>query len=389
MQLLGGLSPQQFLQDYWQKQPLLIRQAIPGFISPLTPDELAGLACEATVESRIVLEQSGEQPWQLEQGPFTEARFASLPETHWTLLVQKVNQWVPDVATLLDQFDFIPGWRLDDIMVSYAAEQGSVGPHTDQYDVFLLQGLGQRRWQIDPGAQAGAPLLDHPDLCILRDFKAEQEWCLDPGDMLYLPPGLAHYGVSQGEGMTYSVGFRAPACSELISSWVDDVIALLPDSLRYTDRDLSVPVHPGEIDPAALRRVRDILRQRLVDDDQMNRWFGRYITESGNTEQPAAGVEDISTETFLTRLRQAGGLQRSEFSRYAFIRQTDRVLLYVDGEEYFLSASQAAFASLLCDQRHYLAVELQPYLEDATSLSLLTELFNRGALVLPDECVQH
>lgn len=384
MQLLGGLSPQQFLQDYWQQRPLLIRQALPGFTSLLSPDELAGLACEATVESRLVLEQAGDRPWQLEHGPFTESRFASLPETHWTLLVQKVNQWVPDVAALLDQFNFIPAWRLDDIMVSYAADQGSVGPHIDQYDVFLLQGLGQRRWQIDSDTSFGAPLLDHPDLCILRDFKATQTWCLEPGDMLYLPPGLAHYGVSLGEGMTYSVGFRAPAYRELISSWVDDVIALLPDSPRFSDPGLSVPAHHGEINAAARQQVRDILRQIFVDDEQMDRWFGRYISESEHTLLPVAGDSAISADGLLTRLRQTGMLCRSAASRYAYILKEDRLWLYVDGDEYPLPARLADFAALLCDQRCYPIETLLPCWQDESARNVLTELFNRNALELPD-----
>ncbi len=142
MQLLGGLSAEEFLQQYWQKKPLLIRQAIPDYSTPLSPDELAGLACEQEVESRLILEKDADTPWQLEHGPFTETRFSQLPATHWTLLIQKVNQLLPQLAELLDQFNFIPNWRIDDVMVSYAPEAGSVGPHVDQYDVFLLQGLG-------------------------------------------------------------------------------------------------------------------------------------------------------------------------------------------------------------------------------------------------------
>ncbi|HID49576.1 MAG TPA: cupin domain-containing protein [Chromatiales bacterium] len=385
MQLLGGLTPHQFLRDYWQKQPLLIRQAVPGFVSPLTPDELAGLACEAGVESRLVLERGAGRPWQLEQGPFAEARFARLPESHWTLLVQRVNQWVPEVAALLDGFDFLPGWRLDDIMISYASDQGSVGPHTDQYDVFLLQGLGRRRWQIDSTVPADAPLRDHPDLRILRDFSATEQWVLEPGDMLYLPPGLAHYGVSLGEGMTYSVGFRAPAHRDLLSGWVDDVIALLPDTLRHADPDLAMPAHPGEIDAAALQRVRDILHQRFVEDTRMDRWFGRFITEPGASATFPLEKRAISPTEFVARLRNAGELWRSEASRLAFLRQAETVLLYVDGDEYPLSPPQADLAILLCDTRRYPVTSLEPYLEEETTRELLAELFNRGALELPDE----
>ena len=166
--LLGGLNPARFLADHWQKKPLLVKNALPGFTSPISPDELAGLACEEEVESRIVLECDGPQPWALESGPFDEDRFAHLPETHWTLLVKEGNRYLPELVTLLEQFNFIPNWRIDDIMVSYAPAHGSVGPHIDQYDVFLIQGLGQRRWQISTDPVADDNVIPGIDLRIMR-----------------------------------------------------------------------------------------------------------------------------------------------------------------------------------------------------------------------------
>src|SRR5690606_35155678 len=176
--LPGGMSAEEFLRDYWQKKPLLIRQAFPDFESPLSADELAGLSLEEEVESRIVLEL-GATPWELRHGPFTEDDYRTLPERDWTLLVQAVDQFVPEVAELLQAFRFLPSWRLDDVMISYAAPGGSVGPHFDSYDVFLLQTQGHRRWKIGQMCEADSPLLEHPDLRILSEFEQQQEWVLE------------------------------------------------------------------------------------------------------------------------------------------------------------------------------------------------------------------
>ena len=184
---LGQHTPAGFLQHYWQQKPLLIRQALANDALPtLSPDELAGLACETDIESRLILEKDGPHPWQLENGPFDAERFASLPESHWTLLVQDVDKFVPQVAELLQWFRFVPDWRIDDVMISYAIDQGSVGPHVDNYDVFLLQIHGRRRWRISTQPIADDNFIPDIPLNILQQFDAEQEWLLEPGDMLYL-----------------------------------------------------------------------------------------------------------------------------------------------------------------------------------------------------------
>ena len=380
MQLLGGLTPERFLGEYWQKKPLLVRQAIPGFRAPISADELAGLACEPAVESRLILEKGGARPWQLEHGPFAEERFAALPESHWTLLVQRVNHWVPAVADLLDHFAFLPAWRLDDIMISYAADQGSVGPHTDQYDVFLLQGAGRRRWQIDPAITADSPLLDHPDLRILAQFQAADEWVLEPGDMLYLPPGLAHYGVALGEGcMTLSVGFRAPAHRDLITAWVDDVIALLPDTLRYADPDRQAVQHPGELDDGSLARIREIIHQRFITDENIDGWFGRYITQP--VDEPF-DVEPLSVAEIRSRLKRGQELRRRESARLGYI-DGERFRLFFDGEDYRVPQRHRELARLLCDRRHF-GTELLSHLEDPKCREWFAALQQQGLLESDD-----
>jgi 50S ribosomal protein L16 3-hydroxylase len=216
---LANLTPQQFLDEHWQKKPLPIRQAFENFTPPLDPDELAGLACEDDVESRLVIQTPGATPeWHVRQGPFTAEDFAALPPTHWTLLVQDVDKHVPECAELLDHFRFLPDWRIDDIMVSFAAPQGSVGPHIDAYDVFLLQGLGERRWLLDPSPETTSIIPDI-ELKLLNNFTPNQDHTLSSGDMLYLPPGVAHHGVAQNDCMTLSIGFRAPSHAEMLADF--------------------------------------------------------------------------------------------------------------------------------------------------------------------------
>jgi len=203
-----------FLRDYWQKRPLLVRGAFAPWVNPIAPDDLAALACDDDVESRLITQKR--EDWRVEQGPLPEDRFGRLGRMPYTLLVQAVNLYVPEVAALIAPFRFVPDWRIDDVMVSYASDGGGVGPHFDQYDVFLIQGLGRRRWQVGGhGADActdATPLLPHDDLRLLADFRPVEEWVLEPGDMLYVPPRVAHNGVAVGtDCMTYSVGFRAPA----------------------------------------------------------------------------------------------------------------------------------------------------------------------------------
>ena len=378
-QLLGGLTPETFLADYWQKKPLLIRNAIPDFKSPIDPDELAGLACEDEVESRLILERDGPHPWALEHGPFAEQRFAELPESHWTLLVQECNKYVPELAALMDRFDFIPSWRVDDVMVSYAPDQGTVGPHTDQYDVFLLQGLGKRRWQISAAPVDEENRLPDLDLNIMRDFQATEEWVLEPGDMLYLPPGLAHHGVAMGDCMTLSIGFRAPAHADIITGFTDSVASKLGDNVRYSDPDLRLQQHSGEISGESLLKVREIIRSATSDNNSaIDFWFGRFVTESKSGEAVIEPEQILTPAQFLSLFKKHAMLERSDVTRFAFITQDDANILFIDGQDYPLSNELSFAAPLICDQRQYSYANLADKLAISDFTSLLTELYNSG-----------
>ncbi|TNE77925.1 MAG: cupin domain-containing protein [Gammaproteobacteria bacterium] len=274
--ILGAISEEQFLADFWQQKPLLIRDALPGYESPVSPDEMAGLALEDDVESRIVIE-AGKTPWELRCGPFDETTFQQLPATHWTLLVQALDLWVPEVAELLDYFRFLPPWRLDDIMASYAPAGGSVGPHFDYYDVFLLQVQGQRRWQVGPLCDQDTPRLEGTPLRILGEFEAVDEWVLNPGDMLYLPPRIAHWGIAENDCLTYSVGFRAPTLADMLGDLATELMAQGSASY-YRDPPLSPQMAREDIDPQFIKQVQNMLRQLSDDQTLLADWFARYMT---------------------------------------------------------------------------------------------------------------
>lgn len=375
--LLGGLSPEEFLAQYWQKRPLLIRQAIPGFRSPLSPEELAGLACEDEVESRLVLEHGANGPWELRHGPFDERDFSALPESHWTLLVQDVDKHVPGLAELLAPFRFIPDWRIDDLMISFAAPAGSVGPHSDQYDVFLLQAYGRRRWKIQYPAPAEERLLPGLAMRILAEFDTSDEWVLEPGDMLYLPPGVPHYGIAEDACMTYSVGFRVPADRELAAAVAAELLDRAEGRPRYSDADRRPTERPGEITAdalAALRtRVRDVL---LADDEVLDRALCRFLTEPKPLFADKPAGPRWSARTLRERLAAGQTLIRNPASRFAFVANGEGGYLYVDGHEYPLSAPLRDFGARLADERRL--GPLDPAALPAAALTLLHELLRGG-----------
>lgn len=275
---LEGLEPARFLSRYWQKKPALYRQILPGFESPLSPEELAGLACDEAVESRLV-QGPPEGPWRMRQGPFSENDFGTLGERDWTLLVQDVDKHLPELARILESFDFLPRWRMDDLMISYAVEGGSVGPHLDSYDVFLLQARGTRRWAIDPKPSDLTRRSDS-ELDVLANFEAKEEWVLEPGDMLYLPPGVAHFGVAGPDCMTFSVGLRAPAAGEMISDFSEFITQQMPEDTRYSDPDLTEEEAGPRIHPRTVERLRSVLDRLMnTSNEELADWFGRFITE--------------------------------------------------------------------------------------------------------------
>ncbi len=375
----GGLD--NFLAEYWQRKPLLIRQALPNFSSPLEADELAGLALEEDIESRLIIERATSPYWTLQCGPFTDADFQKLPPSHWTLLVQAVDQWIPDVNDLRRHFDFLPQWRIDDIMLSYASDQGSVGPHFDQYDVFLLQGQGQRRWRLGQYCDTDTPLLKGPELRIVENFKQSEEWLLEPGDMLYLPPGLAHWGVAEGECMTYSIGFRAPSATELLSDLATELLSqnAVTNALIYRDPPLTSTMAKGTIDEQFIDEVRNLLLRQLDDKAQLAKWFARFMTTRKYPDlaldvDPDSDADE--THPPFNTFDSSAVLSHHPASRFAALAG-DPAMLAVDGELY---PCTQGFATTLADNHHLQLSELG--FIDHREQALVDTLLRNGSLAL-------
>jgi len=383
---LNGLTPQQFLDEYWQKKPCLIRQGFPRLDFPLTPDEIAGLALEADVPSRILQETGDELGWSVRHGPFDEEHFSALPATRWTLLITDLEKVLPEMRALIEPFRFIPDWRIDDLMISYAADQGSVGPHLDEYDVFLIQVQGKRQWQINTREYGADDYLPNPDLKLLSCFEAEQTWVLEPGDILYLPPNIAHHGIAQGECMTCSVGFRAPAYDDMLGSLAEFLIQNPEAHRRYSDPGLQPTERPGRIDRKDLEHLQKALTSLLqTDDASFARWFGEYTTEPGLDwiETPA---EVIDVKELMIWLQADHGLSRSSATRFAYIEQDDELFFFADGRSWCLAAAQLAFIDRLCRQYDYAPEDLLPAIEAVPALSqLILELVNEGLIEMMDD----
>ena len=372
--VLGGMSEARFLRDHWQRKPLLVRSALPAFQDPLTPEDVAGLACEDGVESRFI-EKKRRNAWHVSFGPHAPERFADLPERSWTVLVQEVNRWVPGAATLLEPFAFVPNVRVDDVMVSYAAPGGGVGPHLDSYDVFLVQGLGQRRWQYHTQATTDRALVPGLDLRVLARFEPDEDEVLGPGDMLYLPPGFAHHGTAVTPCLTYSIGFRSMSIGEAWSSFAGFIAQHAMGGL-IADPPLTPAENPGAIPPAMLEAAREVVRSMDTSDETIDRWFASFSTrlKPGHViEPPTRAVEPAK---ILARISRGDVILRSEEGRWAFLPRPRGLWLYVGGDELEVPAGAAATARELCGARRHERLRMT----NTASRDLVLGLFARGAL---------
>ncbi len=380
--LLGTLDAPTFLRRHWQKSPLLVRGAVDPSRVRVEPDELAGLACQSGAEARIV-RQSGPRTWHVQHGPFAEPDFARLPESRWTLLVQGVDRWRRDVAELLDDFDFVPNWRIDDVMVSYAAADGGVGPHLDSYDVFLIQARGRRRWAIgDQPLEDDEELIAGADHRVLGRFHAAHEWILDAGDLLYLPPRIPHHGVAVDPCMTYSVGFRAPSHRELAAALLARCVATVDPKPRYTDPWLTVQADPGRIDERALAEMRAAVLRCLDDEAQLRACFGCLVTEPRREHEQPLPRRPPTVPALYRTLRRGATLRRLSVTHFAYVTEPAGTRLFVGGVEHTLNGGIAGGVRLLCGRQPLSWSTLGPYMLRTGFAALLARLVGEGYLLL-------
>ena len=369
---LAELSASEFLRRYWQKKPLLARNAQPGCAGIVQPGGLFDLAGREDLESRLVLRHGSR--WQVRHGPFGRRAFAKLPRRGWTLLVQGVDRVLPAARQLLERFSFIPYARLDDVMVSYAPPGGGVGPHFDSYDVFLLQGEGSRRWRI--GRQRDLELVPGAPLRILRRFRPSREWVTQAGDLLYLPPRCAHDGIALSDCITYSIGFRAPGAQELGARFLEFLQDQLNLDGQYTDPGLKSQRRPARLADDMLRKVRRVLRRIHWNDADATRFLGCYLTEPRASVLFERPSRPLSESAFRARVAR-GGTRLALPSRMLFRGST----LFINGEAHTPGATAARPLSRLADRR-----SLPPHLRlDRESAQLLYQWYRAGYIQLNGE----
>jgi 50S ribosomal protein L16 3-hydroxylase len=378
--VLGGMSPAAFLRDYWQKRPLLIRQAIPGFNGIIDRDAFIDLATRSDATSRLVIQHPRKKKarWERHDGPFGGIDVSMLPKSHWTLLIHGIESLVPGGWELLRSFSFIPTARIDDLMVSYASDGGSVGPHDDLYDVFLLQGPGRRRWQVS--TQRDRTLDPDAAIKMLKSFVPEDEWLLEPGDMLYVPPGVAHFGVAEGPCFTYSIGFLAPSHRELVQSFLgylgEALISEIDPDRRYQDPELRLQKEPLQVGDAMVAQVAAVIEgagwQKAMRSPAISEFLGRFLTGRQPPSAFAAPDPLLSESAFARRLSGRGRVELALPSR-GLLRGSR---LFLNGESHLAKPPTLQLFKQLVSDR---AVTL-PLHADEQTLALLYGFYAAGYL---------
>ncbi|WP_064662507.1 cupin domain-containing protein [Pseudoalteromonas sp. MQS005] len=371
---INELSEQAFLSQYWQKKPLLIKAGFKDFQDPLDANELAGLAMEDSIESRIITNNN--QQWQSHQGPFDD--FEILTDQHSTLLVQAVDHWHPEAAQLLEPFRFIPNWRIDDLMISYSTPGGGVGPHLDQYDVFIIQGEGKRHWRVGLPDPTLKQFAQNKTLLQVEAFSAVIDCILEPGDILYIPPGCPHEGYAVENALNYSVGFRAPNQQDLLSSFADHIIDTESGQKRYSDHTLALRDSKGELTQSEVDKVKTLMQALLEDESLFKHWLGNTLSQPKHDMDLAPEEDPFSVEQIQQLLENQVTFERLGGTRAIYQCMDTELLLSINGENFALPLSDLEAVKQLTD-----FIEFDSSVLNATTPSLdfietFTTLVNEG-----------
>lgn len=372
---INNLCEQEFLNQYWQKKPLLIKQGFTDFQDPIEAEELAGLAMEESIESRIVTNHNND--WQAYQGPFED--FEKLTEQHATLLVQAVDHWHSDAAQLLHPFRFIPNWRIDDLMISYSTPKGGVGPHLDQYDVFIIQGEGKRHWRVGLPDPTLKQFAQNKKLLQVEQFEAVIDCILEPGDILYIPPGCPHEGYAIENALNYSVGFRAPNQQDLFSSFADHVIDTDSGQKRYTDHTLALRDSKGELLQSETDKVKTLMQALLNNDELFKHWLGNTLSQAKHEMDLAPLEEPITCEQMSDFIaNNAEEFERLGGVRAIYQQLEDTLLLSINGENYPLPLCDLNAVKLLTDHDYVNTDDLNAAQPSLVFIQTFTTLVNEG-----------
>jgi len=328
------LDKSKFLKEYWQKKPCFFKNAFPDYPSYISADELAGLSLEEEIESRIVQFHSGSEKWSLQHGPFNEAQFSKLPESDWTLLVQSIDAWCPDARQLLSYFNFIPRWRLDDIMVSYATHNGGVGPHADNYDVFLIQGQGERHWRVGKKGDTTKHKNIIGGMIHLEEFEPIIDEIMQPGDMLYIPPDTPHWGISIGESIGYSVGYRSMQTNQMLALITEHLADKIDYQQFFSDQYRSAPNYTNQFEPQVLDWAQKELVKLSNNSELLSELLAKHLSYS------KLGVELTSNNLDLAASKKSYLVQLNEDLTVTWRTSDDKIILYIEGEVFNFEIDQ-------------------------------------------------
>jgi 50S ribosomal protein L16 3-hydroxylase len=373
----GDLTPEQFLKEYWQKKPLLIKGAFKDFTDPIDANELAGLAMESEIESRIISNQNNQ--WQVAQGPFES--FDTFGETNWTLLVQAVNNWSRDTQALLTAVNFIPQWRIDDVMVSFSTPNGGVGAHLDQYDVFIIQGEGKRRWQVGAPDSSLKQLLPHPDLKQVSEFVPIIDEITEAGDLLYIPPNHPHNGVSVENSINFSIGFQAPNNQELWSGFADKLIDEDLGEQRFPDKERTLTTQPQLLEQADIEKIKCFMQKQLEDDSLFSPFIGKYLTQNHHALEILMPMSPITSEHFSDILAESENTLVPVSGIKSLIienKQEEVSFLYINGESFLIDKETIELATYLTKPQTLTTKHVKSLITCLKNEQLLTNVLNKG-----------
>lgn len=372
---INSLTQEQFLAEYWEKKPLLIKQGFKDFADPIEPEELAGLAMEESIESRIVTNHSDD--WQAYHGPFEG--FSLLTEKHSTLLVQAVDHWHSDAAQLLEPFRFIPNWRIDDLMISYSTPGGGVGPHLDQYDVFIIQGEGKRHWRVGLPDANLKQFAQNKSLLQVEQFPAVIDCVLEPGDILYIPPGCPHEGYAVENALNYSVGFRAPNQRDLLSQFADHLIDTELGNQRYGDAELKLRSSKGELNQTEAEKVKQLMIAAINDDAVFKTWLGNSMSQPKHDMDLAPLEEPYTLDDVNDLLNDEDVVfERLGGTRAIYQVIDDKILLSINGVNYMHDLTDLELITKLTDQTWVTAADINSSKNNHIFLKTFTTLLNEG-----------
>ncbi|WED29098.1 cupin domain-containing protein [Vibrio sp. DW001] len=376
-----SFSLTEFLHQYWQKKPTIIKGGFKDFQDPISPEELAGLTMEEEIDSRFVSNLNNE--WIAEHGPFNEEKFEGLNESHWSFIFQAANHWHADAAKLVEPFKGMPNWLFDDLMVSYSVKDGGVGPHIDQYDVFIIQGMGTRHWRV--GAKNVGQYTENHRANALRQiesFDSIIDDILEPGDILYIPPGFPHDGYALEPSMSYSVGFRSPKEQELISNFADYVLAHDIGDVHLHKPEITTQNGFGEIATTDLDSLTEMLKNSLYSKPTIDDFMGCMLSQSRHNLNIVPAEPLWQLDEIADHLHSGFAFEKVSGLR-ALYHQNDEETVYINGEVFQLSDDEVQLTSALCNQDTLSVQELNGNL-DSDSVRLIQSLVNKGYWYVKD-----